>query len=183
MTAVPPLPRPTERLVLRPWRHEDAPRLLDILGRVEVAKWLGDSPPKLMRDLDEAHERIDRYAARSTDPPRGFWAVEVAATGQVAGTVLLVTLPNDEHGEVEIGWHLHPDSWGHGYATEAARSVLAHGFEAGLPEILAVTHLDNGPSQAVCRKLGMSDHGVVEKWYDDPSRLFRITADEWATRQ
>ena len=56
--------------------------------------------------------------------------------------------------------------------------MLAHGFAHGLPEILAVTHLDNDPSQAVCRKIGMSDQGVVEKWYDDPSELFRITAAE-----
>ena len=60
--------------------------------------------------------------------------------------MLLLTLPNDEAGEVEIGWHLHPDAWGHGYASEAARAVLAHGFAHGLPEILAVTHLDNYPS-------------------------------------
>ena len=43
----------------------------------------------------------------------------------------------------------------------------------GLPEILAVTHLDNYPSQAVARRIGMTDQGVVEKWYDGPSQLFR----------
>ena len=50
----------TERLLIRPWRHEDAARLLDILSRVEVVKWLGDGQPVLMKDLDEAHARIDR---------------------------------------------------------------------------------------------------------------------------
>lgn len=172
----------TDRLVVRPWRRAEAPRLLDILSRIEVMKWLGDGEPVLMQDLAEAEQRIDRYQARSATPPLGVWAVEVAATGQVAGTVLLLTLPNAEHGEVEIGWHLHPDSWGRGYATEAARALLAHGFDAGLPEILAVTHLANGPSQKVCRKLGMRDEGVVEKWYDGPSRLFRTTAEEWRSR-
>jgi RimJ/RimL family protein N-acetyltransferase len=56
--------------------------------------------------------------------------------------------------------------------------LLTHGFAAGLPEILAVTHLDNYASQGVCRKIGMTDQGVVEKWYDGPSQLFRITAAE-----
>ncbi len=170
----------TARLVLRPWDHEDAPRLLDLQSRVEVMRWLGDGEPKLMRDLDEAHARIDSYAARSEDAPQGFWAVVPQTGGPPAGTLLLLTLPHADAGEVEIGWHLHPDAWGQGYASEAARAVLAHGFAHGLPEILAVTHLDNYPSMAVCRRIGMTHRGVVEKWYDGPSELFRITAADWA---
>jgi len=172
----------TERLLIRPWRHEDAARLLDIQSRLEVVKWLGDGEPVLMQDLDEAHARIERYAERSV-PPLGMWAVErraeEGAAGVVVGTVLLLTLPDDEHGEVEIGWHLHPDSWGHGYATEAAAAVLEHGFAAGLPEIIAVSHTDNHASQAVMRRLGMEDRGIVEKWYAGPSACFTITAEQW----
>ncbi|WP_122817034.1 GNAT family N-acetyltransferase [Nocardioides pantholopis] len=169
----------TERLRIRPWRHDEAQRLLDIQSRVEVMRWLGDGEPVLMRDLDQAHTRIETYAARSVVPPLGAWAVEVLETGQVAGTVLLLTVPNAEAGEVEIGWHLHPDSWRHGYATEAAGAVLGHGFGYGLPEVLALTHLDNGPSQAVARRLGLRSRGVVDKWYAGPSALFAITAEEW----
>ena len=168
----------TERLTLRRWQDGEAPRLLDILSRIEVMKWLGDGEPRLMKDLDEAHAKIERYRELSATPPLGFWAIEVKETGVVAGSVILLELPNAEDHEVEIGWHLHPDSWGRGYATEAARALLAHGFAHGLPEILAVTHLDNFPSQAVCRKIGMTGQGVVEKWYDGPSELFRITAAE-----
>ena len=40
---------------------------------------------------------------------------------------------------VEIGWRLAADHWGQGYATEAARAVLAYGFERlALPEIVVV---------------------------------------------
>lgn len=173
----------TDRLLIRPWDHSEAARVLDIQSRLEVVKWLGDGEPVLMKDLDEAHERIDRYTLRSAHPPLGFWAIEVRATGVVAGSVLLLTLPNAEAGEVEIGWHLHPDSWGHGYASEAARAVLGHGFAAGLPEILAVSHTDNHPSQAVMRRIGMTDRGVVEKWYEGPSALYGVTATEWAAHQ
>jgi RimJ/RimL family protein N-acetyltransferase len=169
----------TERLLIRPWRHEDADRLLDLLSRLEVVKWLGDGEPVLMKDLDEAHTRVNRYAERD-DPPLGMWAVERRSDGVVLGTVLLLTLPNDEHGEVEIGWHLHPDAWGHGYATEAARAVLAHGFAGGLPEIIAVAHTDNHASIAVMRRLGMEDRGTVEKWYEGESACFAITKQQWA---
>ena len=168
----------TERLLIRDWHEDEAPRLLDMLSRVEVAKWLGDGEPVLMKDLDEARLRIARYTDRSGVPPLGIWAVEVRATGVVAGTVLLLTLPNAEDGEVEIGWHLHPDSWGLGYASEAARAVLAHGFAGGLQEILAVTHLTNEPSMKVAERIGMHHEGIVDKWYDGPSQLYRISADE-----
>ncbi|MDF1605162.1 GNAT family N-acetyltransferase [Nocardioides sp. YIM 152315] len=179
---MPEMHLPTERLLIRPWRHEEADRLLDILGRLEVVRWLGDGEPVVMKDLDEAHARIDRYAERDA-PPLGTWAVERQADGLVVGTVLLLTLPNAEHGEVEIGWHLHPDSWGHGYASEAAAAVLAHGFAGGLPEVIAVSHTDNWPSQAVMRRIGMEDRGTVEKWYEGESACFAITAEQWAAAQ
>ncbi len=166
----------TERLVIRPWRDEEAPRLFDILSRLDVVKWLGDGEPKLMADVDEAHAKIERYRTLSAEaPPRGIWAIEVRETGQVAGTVLLVTLPNSE-GEVEVGWHLHPDSWGHGYATEAAAAVVEHGFVGGLEEVYAITHTTNGPSQAVCQRLGMEDLGILERWYEGESQVYRLAA-------
>ena len=167
----------TERLVIRPWRREEAPRLLDILSRVEVMKWLGDGPPVLLRTLGEAHARIDRYNHERHDPPLGMWAVERKDDGLVLGTVLLLTLPNDEHGEVEIGWHLHPDSWGHGYATEAARAVLEHGFAAGLPgaamrtvasvpsswaPIICVTSRSERSSIGISRTPSSSDQSTVD---------------------
>lgn len=164
----------TERLLIRDWRPEEAPRVLDIQSRLEVVRWLGDSEPVLMKDLGEAHAAIDRYRLRSERPPLGYWAIEVRDTGVVAGSVILLTLPDAEHGEVEVGWHLHPDSWGHGYATEAGRAAVEHGLAHGLPEIYALTHLDNHRSQGVCRRLGMSDLGVMERWYDGPSQVFRI---------
>ena len=61
-----------------------------------------------------------------------MWAAQVKQTGVVAGTVLLVPLPPeqnaDDAGRIEVGWHFHPDSWGHGYATEAAAALLAQGL-------------------------------------------------------
>lgn len=165
----------TERLVLRPWRVEEAERLLDIQSRLEVMRWLGDGPPVLLDSVDQARRRIERYAELSADPPIGLLAVEVRATGVVAGTAMLVPLSQDtDDPAVEIAWHLHPDSWGHGLATEAARALLAEGFAGGLPEIHALTHVDNERSIAVCRRLGMDDLGVGEvPWYSGRWHLFR----------
>ena len=172
----------TARLRIRDWSLDDAPTALDIQGRVEVMQWLGDGPPVLCRDLDDARARIVRWRGRD-DPPLGYWAIEVTdggrLHGRVIGSVLLVPLPNGD-GEVEIGWHLHPGAWGLGYASEAATAALRHGFEGGLEEIHAVTHLTNGPSQAVCRRIGMEHLGVTHRWYAEPSEHFVATRETWS---
>ena len=97
----------TDRIRVRPWRTDEADRFLDILSRYDVAKWLCDGEPELMKDRAEAVARIERYENRRTeDPHTGIWAIEVKQTGVPAGTVLLVPLPNSDAGEIEIGWHL-----------------------------------------------------------------------------
>ncbi|GGF39596.1 N-acetyltransferase [Marmoricola endophyticus] len=164
----------TERLTLRPWTLDDAPRVLELYSSMEVVRWLGAGPPRVLTTLDDARERIASDWDRSLVAPRGVWAVVPRATEVPVGSVLLVDLPSSG-GEVEIGWHLHPDSWGHGYATEAARAVLAHGFAGGLRTIWATTHLTNERSQAVCRRLGMTDRGTTREWYDVDSRAFSLT--------
>ena len=80
---------------------------------------------------------------------------------------------------VQVGWYAHPDSVGNGYVTEAARAALVFGLASGLTEIRALTHTDNYPSIAVCRRLGMTDLGETEDWYDEPSCHFIVRAGEW----
>ena len=184
----------TSRLLLRSWRRDDAARVLDLYGRLEVVRWLGDGPPRLMEHPEQAHEAVDRWAERSTAPPLGFWAAEVregtpssgVPRGTVAGTVLLAELPRPEgraapdRPEVEIAWHFHPDSWGLGYATEAAARLLHHGFAGGLDRVWALTHADNAPSQRVCARLGLRHVGSEQEWYAVPMEVYCLTAREYA---
>jgi RimJ/RimL family protein N-acetyltransferase len=161
----------TERLQLRAWTTApaDLARLTDIYGRAEVTRWLGGAPTVPPEEL------VARWAAISARDERfGCWAIELP-DGSVAGTVLLKPLPNGV-GEVEVGWHLHPDAWGRGYATEAAREVIARGFDAGLPEVYAVVRPGNEASLAVCRRLGMQPLGRFRRWYDVELEAFRLMA-------
>lgn len=86
------------------------------------------------------------------DPIHGIWAITQGADGRVVGNLLLKPIPvsaGEPSGgptEVEIGWHLHPEAWGHGYATEAAAAVLDDASSRGLAKVLAVTHPDNHAS-------------------------------------
>jgi RimJ/RimL family protein N-acetyltransferase len=167
----------TPRLLIRPWTDSDADldRIFDAYSRMEVIRYLG-SFPKPMESRDQASAAVDRWAARCTPDGRfGVWAVQVKDTGVVAGTVLLVRLPDDED-MVEVGWHFHPDSWGHGYATEAAAAVLRKGFADGLAQIHAVVRPENEPSLNVCRRLGMTHLGQTSRWYDAVLEQFRLDA-------
>jgi RimJ/RimL family protein N-acetyltransferase len=161
----------TARLRLRAWTTSaaDLARLTDIYSREEVSRWLGGppsvSPEELVARWALVHDLDQRFGCRAIELP----------DGSVAGTVLFKPLPNGV-GEVEVGWHLHPDSWGHGYATEAAAAVIEQGFQAGLPEVYAVVRPGNEASLAVCRRLGMAPLGRFRRWYDVELEAFRLMA-------
>lgn len=168
----------TERLVLRPWREGDAPRLLDIHTRRDVVQWLSDDfdNPTYIVDLEDARGRIQRFQSVFDTAPHGIWALERRADAIVAGAVLLKPLPDNRYGEIEIGWWLHPDSHHQGYATEAAHAILDRAFTHGLAEVWAVMYPANVASGAVIRRLGMTDLGVHERWYPGESQVFRLRA-------
>ncbi len=165
----------TARCLVRDWTDGDAARVFDIYSRWEVARWLG-ATPRPLTEPGEGLEVVRRWrAANAEDPATGRWAVERKADGVVAGTVIWLPLPNGD-GELEVGWHLHPDSWGQGLATEAARGVVDRGFAGGVPEVFAVTRPDNTASRAVCRRLGMEHLGPSTRWYGVPLEVYRLAA-------
>jgi RimJ/RimL family protein N-acetyltransferase len=166
----------TERLVLRPFTVDDADFLFDMFRRPEVARWSGGGTPMVHRD--EAVTRIARQPDRAGDRPcAGIFAVVPRESGSPVGMVMLVPIPSSagvDRDDMEIGWHFHPDAWGNGYATEAARAMVDRAFAFDMPEIYAVSDPDNTASQAVCRRLGMTDLGLRANWYDRELRAFRL---------
>lgn len=141
--------------------------VLDMYRRPEVVAFLGASPTA-DRDLDDAAARIARWQARCSGE-FGVWAVEVTGDDPTPiGTALLLPLPRSD-GEpsdaVEIGWHVHPRAWGHGYATEMGAALIEHGGRAGHARLHAVTYPDNVRSRAVCGRLGMTELGPTAQWY------------------
>jgi len=166
----------TERCVVRNWRLEDAPRFLDTYSRWEVARWLG-TRPRAVETLDEAKARIARWAEQNEAADLGGrWAVQRRDDGVVLGTVILIPLP-DGDGEIEVGWHFHPDAWGHGFATESARGALGYANDHGVQEVLAVVRPENDRSLAVCRRLGMEHLGRTTRYYRTELELFRIRCE------
>ena len=189
--------------MLRSWRQDDLLPFFDLYSRWEVMRWLGRPPRRAIADLAEARERLGRWQERQAGltAPHGRWAL-VLRTGPAqqppaqqppaqqpppgpVGTILLLPLDDatGPAGEVEIGWHLHPDYQGRGLATEAARALLSAAARAGRERVLALTDPDNAASRAVAGRLGLADEGLTDRWFGLTTRQFAWAAPRSAGQQ
>jgi len=172
----------TARLTARDWTMADDQSAFAIYGREEVTRWLGAPPAAPAASLAEMRQRLARIIERNaSDPGFGLWPIELRDSGLVVGAVLLVPLAGAagaDRQDFEIGWHLNPDNWGRGYATEAGRGAIDLSFgERGLSEVLAVVYPANAASLAVCRRLGMIHRGQTSRYYGVTLELFSVSAE------
>ena len=183
----------TERLLLCDWSAQDAEVLLALSRDPEVMRWF-----PALATREQVAQLVARHRGALGAGRPGLYALHSRASqsggsrclGFVGLAVPRFSAPFTSPDElcVEIGWRLARDAWGHGYATEAARAVLRHGFETlGLEEVVSFTAVGNEPSRAVMRRLGMHhdpaedfDHPLLEPGH--PLRrhvLHRLSAEEW----
>jgi RimJ/RimL family protein N-acetyltransferase len=155
---------PTERLLLRQWRDEDRAPFAALNADPVVMEYF---PATMTREASDSF--VDFNAIALAERGWGLWAVEVAATLDFIGFVGLNEPSFEAHftPAVEIGWRLAREAWGHGYATEAARAVLAFAFdELGLDDVVSFTTVKNHRSRRVMERLGMT-HDPAED-FDHP---------------
>jgi RimJ/RimL family protein N-acetyltransferase len=140
----------TERLAIRPFTGEEREPLL--------ALW-----------LDPANERATHEQVRAwvAGVPWGVWERE---SGELVGDCSLHFDPG--FGEWELSYGFRRDRWGRGYATEAARACVRHGFEQlGIARIVADVDPANAASVRVLAKCGFERVGELED-----GRLFYAVA-------
>ena len=148
----------TERLILRKPRIEDAADLAVAYADPETVRFIGDGSTAT---LEEVEEGIEQWLERWESWGLSLFSLERREDRRVLGRVgfLLWDPETWEVGgsEVELGWLLGREHWGHGYATEAASAVLAHAFgPLGLAEVVAFTVPANLRSRRVMERLGMT---------------------------
>jgi RimJ/RimL family protein N-acetyltransferase len=147
-------PIETERLLLRPFVTEDFDAVFSMQSRPDVARYLYWDA----RDEDEVRDALEKKVAGTAIRSEGdavFLAAVLTSTGELVGD-MVVHLLSQEHSTAEIGFIVHPDHHGHGYATEAARPLLKLAFEdVQVHRVIGRVEPRNVASARVLEKLGM----------------------------
>ncbi len=107
-------------------------------------------------------------------------------TGELIGDVMLMW-ESEEHRLCEIGYVVHPDHAGRGYASEAAGALLALAFDTfEMHRVRARVDKRNPASAGVLRRIGMRQEAELRQnewfkgeWSDEQD--FAILEDEWRT--
>jgi RimJ/RimL family protein N-acetyltransferase len=175
----------TERLLLEPL---EASRLEDFVALTADPDTMRYWAPVGPFSRDEAERNFAESLARLRE--LGFGRRWMVAKESGAGLGFTETkyfgqgYEDVSHDEVEIGWMLKPTAWGHGYATEAGSAMCDEAFyRLALDSIVAEHHPANAASGRVMEKLGMvfEREGVAKNGW--PYRLYRLTREQWASRQ
>jgi RimJ/RimL family protein N-acetyltransferase len=154
----------TQRLLLRPTHADDVDDVFEYMGDPEVMRYRAGGV--------QTYEQVAQWVARisrtaTTSPFVGrVHQIVLKATGRVIGYCYLDQAWPEGYGEilegraeplVEITYGLARAYWRFGYAAEAARAILAYGFDAlGLSEIAAAVHPANVASIYVLERIGMT---------------------------
>ncbi len=145
---------------MRRWQDSDREPFAALNADPETMRYF---PATMDRAASDAF--VDLIEKRFEGQGFGLWALEIIETGQFIGFTGLNPMPAGVPGAggFEIAWRLARHAWHHGYATEAARAGLGVAFSgAGLAEIWSMTAVLNEPSQAVMRRIGLTEYTRFE---------------------
>ncbi len=170
-----------ERLVLRGWDVDDAGAALGAYGDAEVARWLTPAMDRV-GDLAAMRVVLQQWVAEDARmmSPAGRWAIELREDCRVIGGATLLPLPPDE--EFEMGWQLHPQAWGRGYATETGLALARWAFEQGIEQVIALVRPANTRAVAMVRRIGMEWVGETEKYHNLRLQEFRLRPGDLAAQ-
>lgn len=129
---------------------------------------------------------LDEYIRDQSETPRTSFRLAITIPPAVEPRgIIKISRQWDLIREWEVGWAVHPDEWGRGYATEAAWRVMDWAFqELKVHRIVAFCRADNAASLRVMEKLGMHQDGRLREtrwlrgmWWDE--YVYSILEREW----
>lgn len=144
----------TQRLLLRPFEHEDASALAALLNDPRVAMGICNAP--LPFTTLHASARILIIRAREAAGKDFVWAVE-NMEGELIGTL---GLSETTAGTMRLGYAYGRDHWGKGFASEALSAVMEWASrQLSIREIHSDVFYDNPASARVLAKAGFTETG------------------------
>jgi len=154
--------------VLRPWRLDDAEPIAKYANNRNIWRNLRDRFPHPY-SLQDAHDflagRVEigsSLGVQRAPTIETSFAIEV--DGEAAGSIGLLLNDDIHRGTAELGYWLAEPHWGRGIATEAARAMVAYGFEhLELRRIEAVVFAWNPASARVLEKTGLTLEARLRK--------------------
>jgi RimJ/RimL family protein N-acetyltransferase len=175
--------------VLRPMKPADEKRFLETVLDPESERWLSDIP--FPRTPEAFHLHV-RDAALWPALGRGvFYALADAGSDRYVGGFAMFGFGGLEHNSAEVGYRIHPDARGRGYATSALRLAIRQAFSSqekggyGLDRLSLDAGDGNTASQRLARTCGFTETGRDRRCYrlsDDTvvdQVRFDLLADEW----
>jgi ribosomal-protein-alanine N-acetyltransferase len=167
----------TARLTLRPFREKDVDLLAELMANTDFMRF---SLGVFSREQTTGFlEKLVDWERRGL--PSQF-AVIHRGSNRLIGYCGFFHQQVDGRDEIEIGYRLHPDYWGRGLATEAARAVRDHGFrDWKLSRVISLIHSENVPSRRVAEKNGMKIEKEIT-FRGFPTLVFAITREEWLAK-
>lgn len=178
MPALPPQIE-TARLLLRPPKLEDFDRWAEFAADPVATRFVGGVQPRAM-------------AWRSMMTMAGAWALQgycmFSVIEKASGRWMGRLGPYQPEGwpGTEVGWSLHPEAWGRGYAREGASAAMDYAFDVlGWDEVIHCIDPDNAPSQRVAIALGSQFRGPgrMPPPFDQAAcEIWGQTRAEWRAR-
>jgi RimJ/RimL family protein N-acetyltransferase len=177
----------TERLVLRPFTDADFDALYAMRSSPEVARYLYWDPQTEAQVRETLATKRKRLSIHAEGDVLAL-AAEHRATGEVVADVILQFV-SERDSLGEIGYIVHPDHAGQGYATEATRPLLAIAFDdLHLHRVIGQVEARNVASARVLEKLGMrreahfvENEFVKGEWQSEV--VFAILGREWRSNE
>ncbi len=169
----------TENLILREFRLTDAEDFFKMDSLPEVHRYLGNTP---VQSIDQVIHTIEFIQSQYASFRIGRWAAIEKSSGNFigwSGLKYVTELTNNRTGFYDVGYRLHPNYWGKGYATQSAMAVLTYGFKnLPLDEVIGTCNIHNKASRRVLEKCGLK---FVENfmWKTIPCDWLSISKSDW----
>lgn len=157
----------TERLIIRPITIDDVDDFFEMDSQPEVHTFLRGQP---INTIEETKGIIEALQVQYKELGHGRLAVVEKESGKMIGWTGFKYMTekeamNNQFDFLDFGYRYRKETWGKGYATEAAKACMEF-YHKNMSDIKlnAITHLDNKASRNVLEKVGFE---VTETFHLD----------------